>query len=70
MQIDLRHPALTPREAEGLELCLSLHRIYRDQGRMRESYTSAMCAMRLWHLWTRDEQRNTHSPTTIPARKP
>ncbi|HRI16887.1 MAG TPA: hypothetical protein PL196_00035 [Burkholderiaceae bacterium] len=61
MQIDLAHPALTPREREGIELLLSLHRIYRDQHRMRESYTAALGAIRLWHLWTRD----SNQPDTI-----
>lgn len=61
MQLDLDHPLLNPREREAIELVLSLHRIYRDQNRMRESYTAATCAMRLWHLWTRDAQPSTMS---------
>ena len=61
MQLDLDHPMLTAREREGIELMLSLHRIYKDQGRMRESYTAATGAMRLWHLWTRDAQPSTMS---------
>ncbi len=56
MQIDIDHPSLTPRERAGIELLISLHRIYKDQARMRESYTAALGAMRLWHLWTRDVQ--------------
>lgn len=61
MRIDLAHPALTEREREGIELLLSLHRIYKDQGRMRESYTAVLGAVRLWHLWTRSIQPDTIS---------
>jgi hypothetical protein len=68
LQIDLAHPALSQRERDGIELVLGLHRIYKEQSRMRESYTAAMCAMRLWHLWTRDVKppASTSSPITIP----
>jgi hypothetical protein len=68
LQIDLSHPTLSRRERDGIELALSLHRTYKKQGRMRESYTAAQCAMRLWHLWTRDvpPPAPTASPITIP----
>jgi len=67
MQIDLSHPLLSKREREGIELLLSLHRIYKDQARMRESYTAALGAMRLWHLWTRDVKPAAKvGPVTVP----
>ena len=66
MQIDLDHPSLSSREREGIELMLTLHRIYKDQKRMRESYTAALGAMRLWHLWTRDIHAN--QPSTMPGK--
>lgn len=61
MMLDLNDPLLSVREREAIELLISLHEIYRSQNRRRESYTAATCAMRLWHLWTRDAQPSTMS---------